>query len=200
MRRRGCWLSARSPAPSAPGAPRTACRHHDYRCIMIEQVKSVDWMARGAAFIERVPLLLLDDVKSRIVTMLIFDLPTEGRTHDHRIPDRRLARHSTGCHGRAAARDGGHRQRQLQQARHRRCRRGGAALHGGAGHPGGNRRPAEARRLPARRGAVGRPAGQCRRQHRADGPSRHRVPRRRGLRAARSPSATASRMGQASPT
>ena len=38
--------------------------------IMIEQVKSVDWMARGAAFIERVPLLLLDDVKSRIVTML----------------------------------------------------------------------------------------------------------------------------------
>jgi mRNA-degrading endonuclease toxin of MazEF toxin-antitoxin module len=37
---------------------------------MIEQVKSVDWMARGAAFIERVPLLLLDDVKSRIVTML----------------------------------------------------------------------------------------------------------------------------------
>jgi mRNA interferase MazF len=38
--------------------------------IMIEQVRSVDWMARGAAFIERVPLLLLDDVKSRIVTML----------------------------------------------------------------------------------------------------------------------------------
>ena len=41
--------------------------------------------------------------------------------------------------------------------------------------------PAEARRLPACRGAVGRTAGQCRRQHRADGPSRHRVPRWRGL-------------------
>ena len=39
---------------------------------------------------------------------------------------------------------------------------------------------AEARRLPARCGAVGRAAGQCRRQHRADGPSRHRLPRRRG--------------------
>lgn len=38
--------------------------------IMIEQVKSVDWMTRGAAFIERVPQVLLDDVKSRIATML----------------------------------------------------------------------------------------------------------------------------------
>jgi mRNA interferase MazF len=38
--------------------------------VMIEQVKSVDWMARGAAFIERVPQALLDDVKSRIATML----------------------------------------------------------------------------------------------------------------------------------
>ena len=38
--------------------------------IMIEQVKSIDWMARGAAFIERVPQELLDDVKSRIATML----------------------------------------------------------------------------------------------------------------------------------
>ena len=38
--------------------------------VMIEQIKSVDWMARGAAFIERVPQALLDDVKSRIATML----------------------------------------------------------------------------------------------------------------------------------
>ena len=39
---------------------------------------------------------------------------------------------------------------------------------------------AEARRLPARCGALGRAAGQRRRQHRADGPSRHCLPRRRG--------------------
>jgi mRNA interferase MazF len=38
--------------------------------IMIEQVKSVDWLARGAAFIERVPRSLLGDVKARIATML----------------------------------------------------------------------------------------------------------------------------------
>jgi mRNA interferase MazF len=38
--------------------------------VMIEQVKSIDWQARGAAFIERVPQPLLDDVKSRIGTML----------------------------------------------------------------------------------------------------------------------------------
>lgn len=38
--------------------------------IMIEQLKSIDWMERGAAFIERVPQSLLDDVKSRIATML----------------------------------------------------------------------------------------------------------------------------------
>jgi mRNA interferase MazF len=38
--------------------------------IMIEQLKSLDWHARGAAFIERVPTDLLDDVKSRITTML----------------------------------------------------------------------------------------------------------------------------------
>jgi mRNA interferase MazF len=38
--------------------------------IMIEQMKSIDWLARGAAFIERVPQTLLDDVKSRIATML----------------------------------------------------------------------------------------------------------------------------------
>ena len=44
------------------------------------------------------------------------------------------------------------------------------------------------------------PAGQCRRQHRADGPSRHRVSRRRGRRAGRSPSATASPTVRAWPT
>jgi mRNA interferase MazF len=38
--------------------------------IMIEQVKSIDWVVRGAAFIERVPQALLDDVKARIATML----------------------------------------------------------------------------------------------------------------------------------
>jgi mRNA interferase MazF len=38
--------------------------------VMIEQVKSLDWRARGAAFIEHVPQSLLDDVKSRIMTML----------------------------------------------------------------------------------------------------------------------------------
>jgi mRNA interferase MazF len=38
--------------------------------IMIEQLKSLEWLARGAAFIERVPQSLLDDVKSRIGTML----------------------------------------------------------------------------------------------------------------------------------
>ena len=38
--------------------------------IMIEQLKSLDWQARGAGFIERVPPVLLDDVKSRIATML----------------------------------------------------------------------------------------------------------------------------------
>jgi mRNA interferase MazF len=38
--------------------------------VMIEQLKSVDWLARGAAFIERVPRALLDDVKARIATML----------------------------------------------------------------------------------------------------------------------------------
>ena len=38
--------------------------------VMIEQIKSVDWMVRGAAFIERVPQPLLDEVKSRVSTML----------------------------------------------------------------------------------------------------------------------------------
>jgi len=38
--------------------------------IMIEQVKGLDWQLRGAAFIERVPQALLDDVKSRMATML----------------------------------------------------------------------------------------------------------------------------------
>ena len=38
--------------------------------VMIEQLKSIDWLARGAGFIERVPQSLLDDVKSRVATML----------------------------------------------------------------------------------------------------------------------------------
>jgi mRNA interferase MazF len=38
--------------------------------IMIEQLKSLDWLVRGAAFIERVPQSLFDNVKSRIATML----------------------------------------------------------------------------------------------------------------------------------
>jgi mRNA-degrading endonuclease toxin of MazEF toxin-antitoxin module len=37
---------------------------------MIEQIKSIDWRARGAAFIEHVSRPLFDDVKSRIATML----------------------------------------------------------------------------------------------------------------------------------
>ncbi len=38
--------------------------------IMIEQLKGIDWAARGAVFIEGVLQSLLDDVKSRITTML----------------------------------------------------------------------------------------------------------------------------------
>ncbi len=38
--------------------------------VMIEQLKSLDWQARGAAFIERVPLVLFAEVTSRIATML----------------------------------------------------------------------------------------------------------------------------------
>jgi len=38
--------------------------------IMIEQMKSLDWLARRAGFIERVPQSLLDEVKSRVATML----------------------------------------------------------------------------------------------------------------------------------
>lgn len=38
--------------------------------IMIEQVKTIDWRARGATFIEQIPADLLADVKSRIATML----------------------------------------------------------------------------------------------------------------------------------
>jgi len=50
--------------------------------------------------------------------------------------------------------------RQLQQAWHRRGRRGGAALHAGAGHSRRSRPPAEPRRLPARPRCLGtdRPA------------------------------------------
>lgn len=38
--------------------------------IMIEQIKSLDWLARGAGFIERVPQALLDDVRERVATIL----------------------------------------------------------------------------------------------------------------------------------
>ena len=38
--------------------------------IMIEQLKSLDWLVRGSAFIERVPQSLFDDVKSHIAPML----------------------------------------------------------------------------------------------------------------------------------
>jgi mRNA interferase MazF len=38
--------------------------------VMIEQVKSIDWQARGAGYIESIPQLLFEDVKSRIATML----------------------------------------------------------------------------------------------------------------------------------
>jgi mRNA interferase MazF len=38
--------------------------------VMIEHLKSFDWQARGAAFIERVPPVLFAEVTSRIATML----------------------------------------------------------------------------------------------------------------------------------
>jgi mRNA interferase MazF len=38
--------------------------------VMVEQVKSVDWQARGAAFIEAAPLPLLDHVKQILAAIL----------------------------------------------------------------------------------------------------------------------------------
>ena len=83
---------------------------------------------------------------------------------------------------------------------HRRGRRGGPPLPRRPGHPGRNPRAAEARRLSARRGSVGRAAGQCRRQYRADGPPRHGIPRRRGRAPPIHHHATASPMAPAWPT
>jgi mRNA-degrading endonuclease toxin of MazEF toxin-antitoxin module len=40
---------------------------------MVEQVKSIDWRARGAAFIEAAPSTILDDVKQ--VLGVILDMP-----------------------------------------------------------------------------------------------------------------------------
>ena len=40
---------------------------------MVEQVKSIDWRARGAAFIEAAPSAILDDVKQ--VLGVILDMP-----------------------------------------------------------------------------------------------------------------------------
>ena len=42
--------------------------------VMVEQVKSVDWRARGAAFIEAAPRAVLEDVKN--VPGVILDMPT----------------------------------------------------------------------------------------------------------------------------
>jgi len=42
--------------------------------VMVEQVKSVDWQARGAAFIETVPGPVVDEVKR--VLAVILDLQT----------------------------------------------------------------------------------------------------------------------------
>ena len=42
--------------------------------VMVEQVKSIDWRARGAAFIEAAPRAVLDDVKH--VLGVILDMPT----------------------------------------------------------------------------------------------------------------------------
>jgi mRNA interferase MazF len=53
--------------------------------IMIEQLKSLDWRARGAAFIERVPEALFEDVKSGITTMLDL-LPRPGDQSARALP------------------------------------------------------------------------------------------------------------------
>jgi mRNA interferase MazF len=42
--------------------------------VMVEQVKSIDWQARGAAFIETAPRPVVDDVKR--VLAVILDMPT----------------------------------------------------------------------------------------------------------------------------
>ena len=42
--------------------------------VMVEQVKSIDWRARGAGFIEAAPHAVLDDVKH--VLGVILDMPT----------------------------------------------------------------------------------------------------------------------------
>jgi mRNA interferase MazF len=42
--------------------------------VMVEQVKSIDWRARGAAFIETVPQSLLEQVK--LVLGAILDIPS----------------------------------------------------------------------------------------------------------------------------
>jgi mRNA-degrading endonuclease toxin of MazEF toxin-antitoxin module len=40
---------------------------------MVEQVKSIDWQIRGAAFIEAAPRSVMDDVK--LVLAVILDMP-----------------------------------------------------------------------------------------------------------------------------
>jgi hypothetical protein len=52
---------------------------------MVEQLKSLDWRVRGAAFIERGPDALRDDVKLRITTMLDL-LPRPGAAPARGLP------------------------------------------------------------------------------------------------------------------
>lgn len=42
--------------------------------VMVEQAKSLDWQARGAAFIEAVPPAVLDQVK--LILSVILDIPS----------------------------------------------------------------------------------------------------------------------------
>ncbi len=46
--------------------------------VMVEQVKSIDWQARGAAFIEAAPRSVMDDVK--LVLAVILDMPIWNAT------------------------------------------------------------------------------------------------------------------------
>jgi mRNA interferase MazF len=46
--------------------------------VMVEQVKSIDWQVRGAAFIEAAPRSVMDDVK--LVLAVILDMPIWNAT------------------------------------------------------------------------------------------------------------------------
>ncbi len=75
------WIACRVPIAADRSAvvyAGFAGWHDESGFIMIEQLQSLDRQARGAALIERVLQSLLDDVKSRIATMLDLQLTLEG--------------------------------------------------------------------------------------------------------------------------